>query len=179
MRISCLHKGSGFWNRLTFIGNVCKMRTALSDFLNNEGVECKIEDGLCIFNYDDYKFVASIDLHGEYAECKIEFQCEDEDYEKLDLDEKTYIADKVNTELENHCLALSFSNSIKTVTSFYFTNKSMMFELFCKHFKEITETTDLMLSLVKDKIDDFKESQGHRIGFHSNSQAKVVAQKCD
>ena len=45
----------------------------------------------------------------------------------------------------------------------------MMFGLFCQHFKELTETTDLMLSLVKDKIDDFKENQGHRIGFYSNS----------
>jgi len=169
MRISSLHKGSGFWNHFTFMGNVCKMRTELSSYLNNEGVECKIEDGLCIFKYDDYNFVASIDLHKEYAECKIEFQCEDEDYEKLDIDEKTFIADKVNTDLENHCIALSFNDSVKSVTSFYFTSKSMMFELFSQHFKELTETTDLMLSLVKDKIDDFKENQGHRIGFYSNS----------
>ena len=100
-----------------------------------------------------------------YPECEITYEVEDEEYESLSLQDKTYISDKVNTDMENHCIVYTFNDSIKVTTSFYFTGKKMMLKLFSKHFQEITESLDLTLHITKSKIKNYNERKSRKIGF--------------
>ena len=122
--------------------------------------------------------------HNNYAECIILFDEDNDDYNSLGISDKTYIADKANTDLENHCKVCAFNNGIKINTSFYFTNKKMMLELFSEHFSEMTETVDLTTEIVNDSIVEHKENSCRKIGFttsssDSKSEVKVAAKVTD
>lgn len=165
MKIGKLRQVTGFWNNLTFTGNMRRMRSALSNYLSEEGLKSRIEDGLVIFEFDDNHFCASFCIDEGYPECEITYEIEDEEYESLSLQDKTYISDKVNTDMENHCIVYTFNDSIKVTTSFYFTGKKMMLKLFSKHFQELTESVDLTLHITKSKIKNHNERNSRRIGF--------------
>lgn len=184
MSVCRFDKITGFWRKISFIKNPHKMRKALSDFLLDEGLKCTIEDGLCYFEYEDHKYKALFGSHNSYAECVILLQIENDDYNSLELSDKTYIADKANTDLVNHCNVYSFDKSIKVSTSFYFTNKKMMLELFSEHFSEMTETVDLTTEIVNDSIVEHKEKSCRKIGFTTSSsdlksEVKVAAKVTD
>ena len=70
----------------------------------------------CICTVDFY-------LDDEYPYCDIEFSTKDEDYQKLELSQKTLIADNVNTDEYRHSIVKGFNNSLSAETHFYFTNK--------------------------------------------------------
>lgn len=53
MRTGRLRKMNGFWKSLSFIGNECKMRNALMEYLQEEGFKCQLEDGIVIFDYNE------------------------------------------------------------------------------------------------------------------------------
>lgn len=165
MKIGKLRQVSGFLNNLTFTGNMCRMRSALTNYLSEEGLKSRIEDGLVLFEFDDNHFCASFCMDEGYPECEITYEVEDEEYESLSLQDKTYISDKVNTDMENHCIVYTFNDSIKVTTSFYFTGKKMMLKLFSKHFQEITESLDLTLHITKSKIKNHNERKSRKIGF--------------
>lgn len=165
MKIGKLRQVTGFWNNLTFTGNMCRMRSALSNYLSEEGLKSRIEDGLVIFEFDDNHFCASFCIDEGYPECEISYEIEDEEYESLSLQDKTYISDRVNTDMENHCIVYAFNDSIKVTNSFYFTGKKMMLKLFSKHFEEMTESLDLTLHITKSKIKKHNERKRRKIGF--------------
>ena len=165
MKIGKLRQVNGFWNNLTFTGNMCRMRSALTNYLSEEGLKSRIEDGLVLFEFDDNHFCASFCMDEGYPECEITYEVEDEEYESLSLQDKTYISDRVNTDMENHCIVYTFNDSIKVTTSFYFTGKKMMLKLFSKHFQEITESLDLTLHITKSKIKNHNERKSRKIGF--------------
>lgn len=167
MRISKMQTISGFWKNMTFTGNICKMRTALVDYLTTEGVNSQITDGIVIFEYDGSHFTADFNIDSGFPECTITYEIEDDDYESLDMCDKTYISDRVNTDMENHSTVYSFDDSIKLTSRFYFTSKAMMLELFCQHFAEFTQSLDLALNIARDKIKNYKEIKGRRIGFNT------------
>ena len=72
-----------------------------------------------------HKILDSVDfyLDDEYPYCDIEFSTKDEDYQKLELSQKTLIADNVNTDEYRHSIVKGFNNSLSAETHFYFTNK--------------------------------------------------------
>ena len=165
MSICKFNKVNGFWESMSFTQNPFKMRIALSDFLFKEGLKCSIEDGLCYIEYEGHQYKAILSPHNNFAECIILLQIENEDYNSLDLSDKTYIADKVNTDLANHCKVYAFNDSIKVTTSFYYTNKKMLLDLFSEHFAEMTETIDLTTEIVNDSIVEHKDNCNRKIGF--------------
>ena len=165
MKIGKLRQVNGFWNNLTFTGNMCRMRSALTNYLSEEGLKSRIEDGLVLFEFDDNHFCASFSMEKGYPECDITYEVEDEEYESLSTQDKTFISDRVNTDMENHCIVYTYNDSIKICTSFYFTGKTMMLKLFSKHFREMTESVDLTLDITKSKIKNHNERKSRRIGF--------------
>ncbi len=184
MSICKFNKVNGFWESMSFTQNPFKMRMALSDYLFKEGLKCSIEDGLCYIEYEEHQYKAIFSPHNNFAECLILLQIENDDYDSLDLSDKTYIADKVNVDLTNHCKVYAFNNGIKINTSFYFTNKKMMLDLFGEHFAEMTETIDLTTEIVNYSIVEHKENCGRKIGFttscsDSKSEVKVAAKATD
>ena len=169
MRVGKLRKMTGFWKGLFFMGNQCKMRKALMKFLHEEGLKCKLEDGIVIFEFNECNFIAEFYIHDRYAECEISYCCGDDEYESLDIHDKTFVADKVNTDMENHCIVLAYNDNLKLRTSFYFTNKRMMLDLFSLHFEELTDSLKTVLEIVCEKIERQKAYKNRRIGFNANS----------
>lgn len=165
MKIGKLRQVTGFWNNLTFTGNMCRMRSALSKYLSEEGLKSRIEDGLVLFEFDKNQFCVSFCMDKGYPECEISYEIEDEDYGSLSLQDKTYISDKVNTDMENHCIVYTYNDSIKVSTTFYFTGKKMMLKLFSKHFQEMTESLDLALDITNSIIKKHIDRKSRRIGF--------------
>ena len=160
---------TGFWKSLSFIGNHCKMRNALMKFLHEEGLKCKLEDGIVIFEYNECNFIAEFNIQEDYAECEISYCSCADDYGALDIKDKTFIADKVNTDKENHCVVLAYNDKLKLRTSFYFTNKRMMLDLFSIHFEELTDSLESTLEIACDKIECQKAYKNRRIGFNVDS----------
>ena len=169
MRVGKLRKMTGFWKGLFFMGNQCKMRKALMKYLHEEGLKCKLEDGIVIFEFNECNFIAEFNIYEGYAECEMSYCCGDNDYEALDMQDKTFTADKVNTDKENHCIVLAYHDNLKLRTSFYFTNKRMMLDLFSLHFEELTDSLDTVLQIVCEKIERHKNHKNRRIGFNANS----------
>lgn len=137
------------------------------DYLQKEGLKCELSDGDVIFEFNESRFNVSLATEEQYAECTITYRCADEDYERLELDDKTFIADKVNTDMENHATVFTFNDSIQVTTSFYFTSSDMLINLFAKHFEELTQSIDEALDIASDKIEENKKTLGRHIGFIS------------
>ena len=181
MKTAKLRRIPDFWQSLSFTGNETKMRNALINYLLEEGIKCELEDGWITFKYDDAKFHVILGSCGDFAECSIIYDSQDEDYEELSIEDKTFVADKVNIEMENHTTVFAFDSNCRINTSFYYTDKKMLLNLFCKHFTEITKSTDMFLDILSDKIDKNKKHKSRRIGFNvepetdRNSEPKVAA----
>jgi len=169
MKTGRLRKATSFWKSLFFMGNVSKMRKCLMAYLTEEGLKCELVDGDVIFEFNDCHFSTSFVVNDDFSECLISYRCEDEDYEKLDMADKTFMADKVNTDMENHAIVYAFNDSIQVTTSFYFTSKDMMIDLFSKHFEELTESLNEAIDIVCSKMEEQKKVQSRRIGFNTES----------
>ena len=167
MRIGRLRKMTGFWNGLFFVGNHCKMRKALMKYLHEEGVKCKLEDSIVIFEFNECNFIAEFTIHEGYAECEISYCCGDDEYEALDIQDKTFIADKTNMVKENHCVAVAYNDVLKLHTSFNFTSKRMMIELLSRHFEELTDSIDTAVDFACEKIGHHKTHKNRKIGFNA------------
>ena len=146
-------------------------------YLHEEGLKCKLEDGIVIFEFNECNFIAEFTIHERYAECEISYCCVDDEFEALDISDKTFIADKTNTFKENHCLAVAYNDVLKLRTSFYFTGKRMMLELFSRHFEELTDSIDTAVEIACEKIEHHKTHKNRKIGFNigsNNSSPKEV-----
>lgn len=177
-----------FLNGLSFTGNVRKMRKALMEYFAEEGIKCEIKEGTLIFEYDEDWYVVKFAAGEEYAECGIVFTMRNEEYASLDVSDKTFIAAKVNNEVDNHATMQVYNESIKIVSTFYFTSKKMMLALFLKHFDEMQEAIIAAARLITESIDEMneqaqEEKAPQKIGFCvQNKEAeeagtKVSAQK--
>ena len=51
--MAILSKVTGFWDGLSFVKNIKRMRNALMDYLTGEGVKCEVKDGDVLFCYGD------------------------------------------------------------------------------------------------------------------------------
>ena len=92
------------------------------------------------------------------------------------------MADKVNTDLYNHATVYAYCDSIKVDSTSYFMSGKMWVELFIKHFKELNESVDMALDIIRDMIADAKEDEKpKKIGFcmpeEDNNEVKITAKK--
>lgn len=92
------------WKRITFKGNISKMRSSLVDYLTTEGVNSQISGDVLLLEYDNCHFMVDFNLDSNYLECTITYEIEDDDNEVLDITDKTFISDRVNTDMENHAI---------------------------------------------------------------------------
>ena len=167
MKTGKLRKVTGFWKSLFFMGNVCKIRKCLMGYLEEEGLKCEFVDGEIIFEYNDCHFTTSFVVNDGFSYCHISYRCDDDDYEKLNMADKAFVADKVNTDMGNQAIVYAFKDNIQVNTSFYFTSKNMMIDLFSKHFEELTENLNEAIHIVCSKVEEQKKVRCRRIGFNT------------
>ena len=169
------NKFSGFFG--SFTSNISKLRKAVMDYFASEGIACEIKDGELLFKFNDSIYTLQLGTGDDYAECAIVYECEAEEYAALDITDKTFIADKVNTDLFNHATVYAYNDSIKIDSTFYFTSKKMWVELFIKHFKELNESVDMVMEIISDKIASEAEEEAEKpkkIGFCVYEQNEPV-----
>lgn len=157
---------SGFFGGFT--SNITKLRKTAIDYFKSEGIKCEVKDGELLFKFNDSIYTLQLGTGDDYAECGIVYECDADEYAALSTEEKTFIADKVNTDLYNHATVYAYNDSIKIDSTFYFTSKNMWTELFIKHFNELNEAVAMAMDIICDKIaDDDKEDaeKPKKIGF--------------
>lgn len=147
-----LNSAASYLRSFSFVNNVKKMRSSLIEFFKEEGITCEVKDGILMFEYKELWYGVNFIAGDDYAECGIVFSFEDELYEKLELADKTLMAAKVNNEVDNHATIYVYNDSFKIVSTFYFASKSMLMELFMKHFTEMRECINAALELLKESI---------------------------
>lgn len=178
-----LSKQTSIWRRMFFSGNVNKMRKAMMNYLTQEGLKNTFADGMISIEYEESFYGVSFEIKDGYPECILSFIMSDDDYEALSESDKTYIADKVNTEEQNHVTVYTFNDSVKVLSCFYFTSKRMMLDMFARHFHELLSTVNNAMSLVVGAIDANKASSPKPMGFvgrsniNENEEMKIVAEK--
>ena len=151
------NKISGIFSGFSFTNNIGKMRKALMDYFKEEGITCEIKDGALLFEYEEDWYVVNFIAGEDYAECGLVFSIEDENYAALETSDKTFIAAKVNNEVDNHATVQVYNERIKICSTFYFTSEKMMMQLFFKHFNELRECVGAALKLTVECINDVQE----------------------
>ena len=170
---------SGFFGGFT--SNITKLRKVAMDYFASEGIACEIKEGELLFKFNDSIYTLQLGTGDDYAECAIVYECNADEYIALDITDKVFIADKVNTDLYNHATVYAYDDSIKVDSTFYFTSKKMWVELFIKHFNELNESVGMALDIIRDKIAETTEDEKPKqIGFcvpkqNENSNSNDVA----
>lgn len=127
------------------------MRSSLRDHFREKGMKVGLidDDTLVIDKCISVKFIP----YKNYAECKLSYGCDAEDYTSLDNETKAFIATRVNGEADkkgHHTLVYAYEDVFYIKTSFYFTRMRMMYELFFQHYDELDNAINLMAELVTD-----------------------------
>ena len=151
-----------------FTSNITKLRKVAMDYFASEGIACEIKDGELLFKFNDSVYTLQLCAGSDYAECAIVYECNAEEYASLDLTDKTFIADKANITADNHAVVYAYNESIKVCSTFYFTSKSMMLELFVKHFDELNECLGVALDVANEIMQgdaEEGEEKPKQIGF--------------
>ncbi len=147
-------KATGFWDSFSFTKDVRAMRKVLMEHFKEEGITYEVKDGSLLFEYDDSWYIVNFAAGKDYAECAIIYSLEDKRYAALEQSDKTFIAAKTNNEVDNHAIVYAYNDSIKLVSTFYFTSKKMMMELFSKHFDELRECAAVVVELAVECINE-------------------------
>lgn len=158
-----------------FTSNITKLRKVAMDYFASEGIACEIKDGELLFKFNDSIYTLQLGTGDDYAECAIVYECAADEYVSLELTDKTFIADKVNTDLYNHATVYTYGDSIKIDSTFYFTSKKMWVELFIKHFNELNESVQLAFDIIGDMVTSADEAEKpKKIGFCMPEQTDNV-----
>ena len=157
---------STIFSGFSFVKNVSKLRKVAMDYFASEGIACEIKDGELLFKFNDSIYTLQLGTGDDYAECAIVYECNTDEYLSLDPTDKAFVADKVNTDLFNHATVYAYTESFKIDSTFYFTSKKMLVDLFIKHFNELNESVGMALDIVRDKIAETAEDEKPKqIGF--------------
>ena len=157
---------STFFSGFSFVKNVSKLRKTAIDYFKSEGFKCEVKDGELLFWFKDNVYTLQLCEGDDYAECGIVYECSADEYAALSTEEKTFIADKVNTDLYNHATVYAYNDSIKIDSTFYFTSKKMWTELFIKHFNELNEAVAMAMDIICDMVTSADEAEKpKKIGF--------------
>lgn len=159
------------WKRMFFKSNIGRIRKAIMDYLQEEGINVSFEDGLLVITLDDYHYSIDFDVDNDYPLCCIIFRLCCPEYKDLELSQKTFIADKINTNENRHSIVKSFTDEIVVDTHFYFNSKSMLLILFHDYFVDLKETVDEMADWLADAIKENKH-QRHPIGFMATATSQ-------
>lgn len=166
MKMVNLHSIKNYCERIWFTPNVVNLRIALMDYFRQEGIKCKLEDGHVNFDYGDYEFNAGFKVFDNYAECIIESDYEDDDYENLEVRDKALLADQVNIGEENHCLVKAYDDVVEVKTFFYFTHTKMMLEIFCDRLNELVGSLRKLDEVLTAKKNEYRAFKSRRVGFY-------------
>lgn len=168
-----MNRAVSMWKKLFFRNNIGRIRKTVVDYLKGEGLKVQIESGLIFVELDECYYTVDFDLEGEYPKCGIEFRIKSEEYEALELSQKTFVADKVNTDDELHSVVKAFNDEIMVVTHFYFNNKEMLLSLFYEHFTDLKDTVDEMSLHLMNVVEENRQKQQRRpIGFTISTFSK-------
>ena len=99
-----MNKAVPFLEKMFFKNNVNKIRQTIIGYLKEEGIETELTDGVIIVILDELHYGIHFDLENDYPKCNIVFGLKSEDYETLELYQKTFIADKLTSEREKDYL---------------------------------------------------------------------------
>lgn len=177
---------TSWWNRLSFTSNVNRMRKAIMSYLANEGVKCEIKDGSIVCEFQESYYSIDFTIHNNFAECRIGYECAGKEYAAMQLSDKTFVADKVNIQLENHAVVYAYTDSFEVRSSFFFSSKAMLLQLFVNHFNELNEAVELALDIIRNTLANNEEEESkkaQRIGFcvqneeTDEGEGKISAQK--
>lgn len=147
-----------------FKSNINRIRKAVIGYLIEEGFKAEMENGLIVVDLDEWHYIIDFDLENEYSRCDLEIRIGGEEYEALELSQKTFIADKINTDEDHHSVVKAFSDEVVVNTYFYFSGKNMLLSLFHNYFVDLKETVDELAERLADEIEKNKR-QRRPIGF--------------
>ena len=165
--------------RFWFTPNLVNLRIALIDYFRQEGIKCKLEDGHVNFDYGDYEFNAEFKVFEDYAECIIESDCEDDDYENLEAKDKALLADQVNIGKDNHCLVKAYNDLVEVITFFYFTNTKMMLKIFCDRLNELVGSLRQLDEFLTEKKNEYRAYKTRRVGFYIETEEREESEEED
>ena len=94
-----------------FTSNIGKLRKVAIDYFKSEGIKCEVKDGELLFQFKDNVYTLQLCEGDDYAECGIVYECSADEYAALSTEDKTFIADKVNTDLYNHATVYAYNDS--------------------------------------------------------------------
>ena len=179
MKMVNLHSIKNYCERFWFTPNVVNLRIALMDYFRQEGIKCKLEEGHVNFDYGDYEFNAVFKVFDNYAECIIESDCEDEDYENLVVKEKALLVALVNIGEDNHCVVKAYDDVVEVKTFFYFTSTKMMLKIFCERLNELIGSLRQLDKVLTDKKNESREFKPRRIGFYIETEDREESEEED
>ena len=179
MKMVNLQSIKNYWERFLFTPNVVCLRIELMNYFLQEGIKCKLEDGHVNFEYGDFEFDAEFKEFEDYAECIIESNCEDDDYEKLEVKDKALLADQVNIREDNHCVVKAYNDVVDVKTFFYFTNSKMMLEIFCDRLSELVGSLRQLDELLTDKKNEYRAFKSRRVGFYIETEDREESEEED
>ncbi len=179
MKMVNLHSIKNYCERFWFTPNVVNLRIALMDYFRQEGIKCKLEDGHVNFDYCDYEFDAEFKVFENYAECIIESNCEDDDYENLEAKEKALLADQVNIGKDDHCVVKAYNDVVEVKTFFYFTNTKMMQRIFCDRLNELVGSLRQIDEVLADKKNEYRAYKSRRVGFYIETENREESEEED
>lgn len=157
---------TSFWDKLFFKRNIRKIQKALLNYLSEEGLKYQVVDGDIRMIWEECVYRIHFNMDNEYPQCEIFYSAGDEDYQALELSQKTFIADKVNTDENRFSTVKAFEDEICISTSFYFTTKKMLLVLFFNHLVDLRETVDVTM---EQAVYAIQEKENKRpIGFVVN-----------
>lgn len=155
------------WKSLFFKSNIYKIRKTIINYLTGEGIKTEMIDGSILATVHDNEYAIDFDLENEYPRCDIMFKVEAEEYQTLELSQKTFIADKINTDEYRHTVVKAFNESIVLETHFYFTSRKMLLSLFYDYFVDLKATVNDAIELT---VNEIKKKENKRpIGFAFNA----------
>ena len=173
-----MNKAVPFWKKMFFKNNVNKIHQKIMDYMKEEGIEAELADGMIIVTLDELHYGIHFDLENDYPKCDIGFRLKSEDYETLELSQKTFIADKVNTDEEHFSMVRAYKDSIEVEASFFFSDKDMLLSLFYHYFCDIKNTVDEMYACLAAKVEENEEMKKRRpIGFTASITTKKVEEE--
>ena len=179
MKMVNLQSIKNYWERFLFTPNVVCLRIELMNYFFQEGIKCKLEDGHVNFDYGDYKFNAEFKAFEDYAECIIELDYEDDDYENLEVKDKALLADQVNIREDNHCVVKAYNDVVEVKTFFYFTNTKMMRTIFCERLNELVSSLRQIDEVLADKKNEYRAYKSRRVGFYIETENREDSEEED
>lgn len=131
-----------------------------------------LKDGHVNFDYGDYEFDAEFKVFEDYAECIIESNREDDDYDNLEVKDKALLADQVNIREDNHCVVKAYNDVVEVKTFFYFTNTKMMLRIFCDRLYELVGSLRQIDEVLADKKNEYRAYKNRRVGFYIETEER-------